>query len=108
MKYVYLAILVLLILVSLAAGAAKVMQTPQEVEFFQQVGMGTGVLITFGIIQILGGLLAILPKFRKLGLTIMAAMFLLSAVQIFMTGNAVFGSLSLIPAALAIFLFRRP
>lgn len=100
-KYVLLGLLVLM---SLAAGIAKVMQMPQEVAFFESAGLSLGPLIPFGILQLIGGGLSLIPKTRKLGLASMAVSFLASALMIFVSGNIVFGIVSLIPVALAGFL----
>ncbi|MEP3653884.1 MAG: hypothetical protein ABJO36_03220 [Litorimonas sp.] len=91
----------LLVLMSLAAGFAKVMQMPQEVAFFESAGLSLGPLIPFGIIQLIGAGLGLIPKTRKLGLASMAVSFLASALMIFVSGNTVFGMVSLIPAVLA-------
>ena len=101
MKIVKLVILWLLILMSLAAGAAKVMQMPQEVKFFQNVGLSLGFLIPLGAFQMAGGLLGAIPKTRKYGAVMMTLAFVASAIMVFMSGNISFGLISLIPAALA-------
>lgn len=101
MKILKLVILVLLVLMSLAAGVAKIMQMPQEMKFFEDIGLSLGLLVPFGVVQVIGGVLAAIPKTRKLGLIIMPLVFLGSAVMVFMSGNMGFAAVSLIPAGLA-------
>ena len=55
MKLVQTIILVILILLSLAAGAAKLMQVPQEAQFFADAGLGIAAMISLGAFQIVGG-----------------------------------------------------
>jgi len=93
-------VLLILILMSFAAGAAKVMQMPQEVAFFAKAGLGVGTMVALGVMQILGAALSIPPGLRVAGAVIMGAGFLASAVIIFMTGNLVFASVSLLPVLL--------
>jgi hypothetical protein len=88
-------------LLSIAAGLAKVMQSPQEMEFLQGMGLSSFLIMVFGLVQITGGVL-IAPKTTRLpGAILVALGFAISAVLIFIGGNVVFGLFSLIPAALA-------
>lgn len=100
MKLAQKIILIILILMSFAAGAAKVMQMPQEVAFFAKAGLGVGIMVALGVMQIFGAALSIPPGLRVAGAAIMGAGFLASAVIIFMTGNLVFASVSLLPVLL--------
>lgn len=101
MKWVKIIVLVLIALMSGAAGLAKVMKTPQETAFFEAVGLDLTFLIPLGIAQILGALLAVNPKTRRFGLGLVALGFLISAIMIFMSGNIGFGLGSLIPVIIA-------
>ena len=104
MKIFRIIVLVVLIAMSLSAGAAKVMQMPQEVQFFEAAGFSVHLLLALGVIQIIGGVFAMFPVFRISGAVIMGAGFLVSSIVIFMTGDAAFGAISLLPVALAAFL----
>ena len=104
MKLAQTITLVILVLMSLAAGVAKVMQMEQEVQFFQQAGLNASWLMGLGVMQIIGAGLAVIAKFRSIGAGLMGAGFLISAIVIFMTGNAGFGAFSLVPVLLAGFL----
>ena len=101
MKIVSYLIIAIVTLLSIAAGLAKVMQTPQEMAFLQGAGLSPGLIVVFGLVQILGGLLLALPKTRKVGAVIAAAAFVVSAALIFMGGNLAFGLISIVPIALA-------
>ena len=101
MKYAYWLVLGLLVLMSLAAGGAKLAAMPQEVAFFADAGIDAKWLLPLGLVQIVAGLLAILPRTRSLGAASMALGFLISSAVIFMTGNIGFGLVSLLPVLLS-------
>ena len=107
MKYLHIIVLIILVLLSLAAGGAKIMEMPQEVQFFETAGLNTSLLLPLGVVQVVGALLAIYPPARKAGAAIMALGFLCSAMAIFMTGNTSFGTFSLLPVLLSLFLVWR-
>lgn len=101
MKFVNIFIVAAIALLSIAAGLAKVMQSPQEMEFLQGLGLSSFLIMVFGLVQITGGVL-IAPKTTRLpGAILVALGFAVSAVLIFIGGNVAFGLFSLIPAALA-------
>jgi DoxX-like family len=105
MRILGFVVLGLLGLLSLAAGAAKLAQAPQEVEFFASVGLGAVWLYPLGALQVVGAIACIPTRSRKLGIAAVVLGFAISAAMIFATGNAVFGAVSLMPAALAAWLF---
>jgi hypothetical protein len=107
MRILGFVVLGLLGLLSLAAGAAKLAQAPQEVEFFASVGLGAVWLYPLGALQVVGAIACIPTRIRKIGICAVALGFAISAAMIFATGNAVFGAVSLMPAALAAWLFVR-
>ena len=100
-KFILLGVLVLM---SLAAGIAKVMRAPQEVAFFDAVGISPNLLIPFGLLQIIGAVLTVIPKTRKLGLTLMAVFFFFSGFMIIKNGDIFFAFVSLIPVVGALYL----
>lgn len=107
MKYLFLVILIILVVMSIAAGGAKVFGMPQEVQFFTEAGLNQSWLLLLGSAQIVGGLLAIYYRTRRAGSAIMALGFLASTIVILMTGNANFALISLLPVLLATLLFWR-
>ena len=59
----------------------------QDVEFFGKYGFTNSILIAYGAVQLLGGILLALPKSRIVGATLVAITFLVSAVVLVMEGN---------------------
>ena len=100
MKIVNILIIAIVALLSIAAGLAKVMQTQQEMEFLQGVGLSSFLIVVFGIIQVSGGVLLIPRKTRMAGAVLAAVALGLSSVFIFMGGNLAFGLFSLLPVVL--------
>ncbi len=107
MKYLYFAVLIILVIMSLAAGGAKVANMPQEIEFFREAGINASWLLPLGGIQIIGGLLAVYHRTRRMGLTLVATGFLISTIVIFLTGNVQFGAFSALPVFLCVVLIWR-
>ena len=100
MKIVNILIIAIVALLSIAAGLAKVMQTQQEVEFLQSFGLGSALIVAFGLVQIMGGVLLVPRKTRLLGAVLAASALVVSTVLIFVGGNLVFGLVSMLPVAL--------
>ena len=94
----------LLALLSLAAGGVKLAQVPQEVQFFSSLGLDAFWLYPLGALQVLGAIGCVSASSRKTGMGIIALGFAISAAMIFASGNAAFGAVSLVPAALAAWL----
>ena len=107
MKIFTLVVMALLALLSVAAGAAKLTQAPQEMAFFTEMGLDPFWLYPLGALQVIGALACTLPRTRRAGLAAVAVGFAISSVMIFMTGNATFGVMSLVPVVLALWLMRR-
>ena len=101
MKIVNFLIIAIIALLSIAAGLAKVMQTPQELEFLQGFGLSSALIVAFGLVQILGGVLLVLKKTRMLGAVLAASALVVSTVLILIGGNLAFGLVSILPIALA-------
>ena len=93
---------ILLALLGVAAGVAKMMQVPQEMAFFQgELGFGSNTIVTFGVLQFIGGLMIVFKKTRLTGAILLGLTLFLSSVVIFMSGKIVFGLVSLIPVLMA-------
>ncbi len=107
MKYLFFTVMIMLVILSLAAGGAKVSSMPQEIQLFQDSGIHPTWLLPLGSLQIIGGLLAIYHRTRRVGSVVIALGFLLSTIVIFMTGNCAFGVFSLLPVLLCAFIFWR-
>lgn len=101
MKAAITIVTVLIGLLSIAAGAAKVALVPDEVRFLSQFGFSSALTIAFGVTQILGGLLLVFPATRTSGSIIAGIAFGLSALLLLISGNLVFAGISLLPVGLA-------
>lgn len=101
MKIAITIVAVLIGLLSIAAGAAKVALVPEEVEFLSQFGFTTVLTIVFGAAQILAGIFLLVPIARFYGALIAAIAFLLSAALLLVAGNTAFAGVSLVPVILA-------
>lgn len=102
MKIVIAILAVLLGLLSIAAGGAKVALVPDEVAFLSQFGFSTVLTVLFGAAQVLGGVLLVIPVTRAYGALIAAAAFALSAALVLVAGNFAFAGVSLVPVILAV------
>ncbi len=93
--------LVLLILISLGAGAAKLLQEPTEMQYFMDAGIGLNALLLLGGVQILAGILLIFHNVRRRGAVVAVVTFLVSTIIIFINGQIAFGAFSLLPILMA-------
>ncbi|NMP31529.1 lipase maturation factor family protein [Thalassotalea sp. M1531] len=103
MKIVKLILTLLIALLSIAAGVAKVMAVPEEVQFLNSFGFNAMLIMIYGVIQIIGGVLFAIPKTIKWGAAIIIVGFCISTVLIILDGNYVFALTSLLPIVLAVF-----
>lgn len=87
MKLAFTIVLVILTLLAIASGLAKIALTPQDVAFFGRYGFSEPMLIGFGAAQLVGGVLMPFGKSRFVGATIVAITFLVSLVLLVMDGN---------------------
>ena len=93
---------ILLALLGVAAGVAKMLQSPQEMAFFQgQMGFSAEAVMAFGLLQFVAGVMLIFEKTRLLGAALLGVTLLLSSIIIFMAGETGFGVISLIPVLMA-------
>ncbi len=97
MKIAITVLAVLLGLLSIAAGAAKVTLVPEEAAFLHQFGLSNALIIAFGLVQVIGGVLLVVPRTRTFGALACAAGFALSAGLLLVAGNIAFAGVSLLP-----------
>ncbi len=107
MKIAITALAVLLGLLSIAAGGAKLSLVPGEVAFLNQFGLTEGLIIAFGVLQVLGGVLLVVPRTRLIGSLICSFGFALSAGLLLAAGNAAFGAVSFLPVVIGGFIAYR-
>ena len=87
LKYIPTVVLGLLMFLAISLGLTKILLMPQDVEFFGKYGFTNFLLILFGAIQVIGGLLLVFLKTRILGAAIVAATFAISAVILILAGS---------------------
>ena len=80
-------ILGILVFLAVSSGVTKIMLMPQDVEFFGNYGFTNPILITYGAVQVVGGILLVFRKTRFFGALIVAITFLISAVVLIMAKN---------------------
>ena len=101
MRITIIIVAVLIGLLSIAAGAAKVALVPPEVAFLSQFGFSNALTVSYGIVQVLGGLLLLIPRTRLYGSVIAAIAFALSTGLLFAAANLTIAGGSLLPVVLA-------
>lgn len=87
MRVVWTVILAVLTLLAVSSGVAKVILIQQEVVFFSKFGFSNPILIVYGALQLIGGVLLPFEKTRFIGSAIIAATFLISLVLLMLDGN---------------------
>jgi len=89
-------ILALLTLLAISSGITKILLMQQDVDFFGKYGFSSPILIVFGSVQLLGGLLLLFPKTRFVGAVVVAVTFLISLAMLLMVGNMVVSIITLV------------
>ena len=87
MKVVSTVILAILVLLAVSSGVTKILLLPQDVDFFGKYGFSNPILIAYGLVQLVGGLLLVFAKTRFIGAAIVAITFVISLVVLVMEGN---------------------
>ena len=87
MKIAYTIVLVILTLLAISSGLTKVLLLEQDVEFFGRYGFTNPILIAYGAVQLIGGVLLPFIKTRFAGAAIVAVTFIVSLVVLLMDGN---------------------
>jgi len=106
-KYGWLVVLAILVFLAVPSGLTKVMLMPQDVEFFGRYGFTNSLLIGYGALQILGGVLMILRKTRLIGAAIVAVTFLISLVVLLLEGNILISIVTAIAIALLVAIMKQ-
>ncbi len=83
----FLILLTILTFLAVSAGMTKIVLMQQDVEFFGRYGFSNPMLIAFGAVQLIGGILLPFKKTRFTGAAIVASTFLASLVILLMDGN---------------------
>lgn len=87
---------ILTILLSISTGVFKLMQQEADIDLFKAIGFNETMIIIFGLIQFVGGILLIPRKTRKPGAFIMIMTFIIASIAVFANKMMTFGMVSLI------------
>lgn len=87
MKIAFTIVLVVLTFLAISSGITKVILLQQDVEFFGRYGFSNRILVAYGVVQLIGGVLLPFNKTRFVGAAIVAITFLVSLVVLLMDGN---------------------
>lgn len=105
MQILKITLLTILVLMSLAAGVAKMLQMPQELGFLSSLGIGERTVLILGIVQALGGVLLVPPGTRRIGALLAIFALVVSGVALFASGNTGIGLITLFPIAIGVSIF---
>lgn len=87
---------ILTTLLSIATGIFKLLQQEADITLFKAIGFNTTMVTILGAIQLLGGLLLIPAKTRKLGAYIMIPTFIIASIAVFANHMLAFGAISIL------------
>lgn len=97
-----------LVLLSVATGVTKLIALPEEMALFRGAGFPDLLTYVFGGVQVVGGLLLVPARTRRVGAAIMTATFAVATAILFLAGNLMFGVVSILfIAAAAVFVSGR-
>lgn len=107
MKVLTSVVLVILTLLAISSGVAKMMLMQQDVAFFSQYGFTSPMLIIYGVIQLIGGALLVLRRTRVVGAIVVGITFLVSLVLLLMAENYPIAIVTLVCVVLLGFVIRQ-
>lgn len=87
MKIAFKVVLVVLVFLAVSSGITKIMLMDQDLVFFGAYGFSEAGLIAFGVTQLVGGILMVVPKVRMYGALIVAVTFVVSLALLLMDTN---------------------
>jgi len=88
------------VFLAVSSGATKIMLMPQDVEFFGKYGFTNTLLMAFGALQVVGGILLLLPKTRLVGAMLIAITFLISAAILLVEKNYIVAGITVLVVVL--------
>jgi len=100
-------ILGLLVFLAISSGITKIMLMPQETEFFGKYGFNDIMLIVFGVVQVIGGALMVIPKLRTYGASAVFVTFGISLILLILEGNYPVTAITLIAMVLLIVVIKK-
>ena len=101
--------MVLLACLAFVSGVAKVLLLEVDVEFYSNFGFTSAMLIAFGVVQLVGGVMLLMPKTQKLGAAFIAVTFAISTALLVKAENwPVTGITGIALILLLLVIFRTP
>lgn len=107
MRLVSKIILIILTFLAVSSGIAKILLFQQDVDFFGKYGFSNPLLIAYGSVQLIGGILLPLKKTRFAGAAIVAITFLVSLALLTMDGNMGLSIVTMVAILLLAFVMTR-
>jgi len=92
---------VLLTALSLMTGAVKLAGMEDELRIFREAGFSDGLIVAFGVLQLVGGVLLIPNRTSRVGAWVMLPTFAVATGVVFINGMVPFGVASLLFIAMA-------
>ncbi len=92
-----------LVALSIATGITKLIQLPAEMDLFHNAGWPVWLILLFGAVQIVGGILIIWPKTRRVGCITMILTFAIASLVVWQNAMIGFFAVSLLFILLAAF-----
>ena len=87
---------ILTTLLSISTGVFKLLQQQADIELFNAIGFNELMVTALGCVQLIGGILLIPSKTRKLGAFIMIPTFIIASIAVFANSLIPFGIVSLL------------
>lgn len=98
---------VLTTVLSIATGMFKILQQEADIALFQKIGFDNVATTILGVVQLMGGLLIIFKRTRKVGAYIMIPTFIVASLAVFANGMMGFGVVSLLFIGMALLVIYR-
>ena len=92
---------VLLTLLSISTGAVKLARMEDEMRIFLEAGFSETLIVAFGVLQLVGGILLIPNRTSRIGAWVMLPTFAVATGVVFINGMVPFGVASLLFIAMA-------
>ena len=87
MKVPQIVILAVLVFLAVSSGVTKIMLMPQDVMFFGDYGFTNPLLVIFGAVQVIGGLMMMFVRTRVICANAVAITFVISVVVLVLAGS---------------------
>jgi len=107
MKYFMIAIVAILTFLAVSSGVTKVILMQQDVDFFGKYGFSNTILMLYGAVQLIGGILLPFRRTRFIGAAVVALTFIVSLVVLVLDGNIPVSIITIVATLLAGFVMMR-